>query len=308
MKKLNLPAGITAALFLSAAPAGAATCSCATVPLLGTMELATPSKDKWLLASTYEYHDISDLVSGSSSVPDETGRDRTSQALILEASKGLSERWSVSLLGSFVEHDRRVGDAHDSASGLGDAIVMLKYSPRRMGLYSHNELSFGVGARLPIGANDEKAGDIVLAEDMQPGTGAWGGILWLYTARALNEAASARIYGNITYTYNDENDRNYRFGAESTAAFGVSYQTQTPWGFNGELLYRHTERDRRNDANIPNTGGEWLDFVAAAQYHVNEQTALRLSAKLPVSWDLNDALQFTTRYAARLTVTYAFGD
>lgn len=308
MKKLTCSSGLGVALLFTAMPGNAATCSCATVPLLGTMELATPGVGNWLLASTYEYHDISDLVSGSSSVPDETGRDRTSQALVLEASRGLSEKWSVSLLGSFVDHERRVGDSRDSTSGLGDAIAMIKYSPVRMGLYSSSELSLGLGARLPLGADDETVNGIVAAEDMQPGSGALGGIVWLYAARALNESTSARIYGNLTYTYNGENDRDYRFGHETTASFGASYQTQTPWGFNSEIVYRHTNRDTRLGVDIPNTGGEWLDLVAAAQYHFNEKTAVRLSAKVPVARDLNDALQFTTKFAARLTFTYVFGE
>jgi hypothetical protein len=185
---------------------------------------------------------------------------------------------------------------------------MIKYSPARIGLYSKNELTLGMGGRLPVGANEETDNGIVLAEDMQPGTGAWGGIVWLYAARALNESTSARLYSSVTYTNNGENDREYRFGHETTASIGASYQTQTPWGFNGELFYRHTKRDERIGVAIPNTGGEWLDFVASAQYHLNEKTALRLTAKLPVSRDLNDALQFTTRFATRLTFTYVFGD
>jgi len=308
MKKLACSTGLGAAILLTAMPVESATCSCATVPLLGTMETASPSDGSWLLATTYEYHDISDLVSGSSTVPDETGRDRSSQALVIEASRGISERFSVSLVGSFVGHSRRVGDTKDTSSGLGDAIAMIKYSPARIGLYSKNELTLGMGGRLPVGANEETDNGIVLAEDMQPGTGAWGGIVWLYAARALNESTSARLYSSVTYTNNGENDREYRFGHETTASIGASYQTQTPWGFNGELFYRHTKRDERIGVAIPNTGGEWLDFVASAQYHLNEKTALRLTAKLPVSRDLNDALQFTTRFATRLTFTYVFGD
>lgn len=308
MKKYYYPAGLGTVLLLASSPTTAATCSCATVPLLGTMELASPGKGKWLLASTYEYHDVSDLVSGSSSVPDETGRDRSSQALVVEASKGFSDKWSVSVLLSAVEHDRQVGDARATASGLGDAIAMVKYSPVRMGLYSRDEFSIGLGARLPVGANEETENGIVLAEDMQPGSGAWGGVVWAYGARALNESTSARIYGNVTYTNNDTNDREYRFGNETTASFGASYQTQTPWGFNAELLYRHAKRDRRINNDIPNTGGDWLDLVASAQYHLNEKMALRASAKVPLARDLNDALQFTTKYAARLTLTYVFGE
>jgi hypothetical protein len=286
----------------------AATCSCASVPLLGTMELASPGEGKWFLASTYEYHDVSDLVSGSSSIPDQTGRDRTSQALVLEASKGLSTKWSVSALIAAVDHDRKVGTSRTTSSGLGDGIVMLKYSPARISLYSRNELSIGLGARLPIGENDASQGGIILAEDMQPSSGAFGGILWVYGAHALNESATARLYANATYMNNGTNDREYRFGHETTASIGASYQTQTAWGFNAELLYRHTNRDERNGTQIPNTGGQWLDFVPSAQYHLNEKMALRISAKIPVARDLNDALQFTTKYAARVTLTYLFGD
>lgn len=305
--RLSMIAAGSLALF-AAAGTNAQTCSCASVPLLGSMELATPGDGKWFLASTYEYHDVSELVRGSSSVPDATGRDRTSEALILEASKGITQKLSFSALLSAVRHDRTVGGAHDSASGLGDAIVMLKYSPLAVSLYSPNAVSFGLGARLPVGEDAASSGGITLAEDLQPSTGALGTIVWAYAARALNESASTRIYGNFTYTNNDDNDRNYQFGHETTASIGASYQTQTPWGFNAELLYRSSERDKRAGVTIPNTGGDWLDFIPAVQYHVTETMALRASAKIPVYRDLNDQLQFTTRYALRLTFSYVFGD
>jgi hypothetical protein len=308
MKNRVLAMASSVALTVAASPAIAATCSCASVPLLGTMELASPGEGKWFLASTYEFHDVSDLVSGSSTIPDQTGRDRTSQALVLEASKGLSEKWSISALISAVDHDRKVGDSRTTSSGLGDGIIMAKYSPARISLYSRNELSVGLGARLPIGEDEASQNGIILAEDMQPSSGAYGGILWAYGARALNDSASARVYANVTYMNNGKNDREYRFGHETTASIGTSFQTQTPWGFNAELLYRHTIRDERNGTEIPNTGGQWLDFVPSAQYHLNEKMALRIAAKIPLARDLNDALQFTTKYAARLTLTYVFGD
>ena len=87
-----------AASALTMTPAYATTCSCASVPLLGTMELASPADNQWYLASTYEFHDLSELVQGSSTIPDDTARDRTSHALILEASRGLTEKWAVSAL------------------------------------------------------------------------------------------------------------------------------------------------------------------------------------------------------------------
>lgn len=272
------------------------------------MELATPGDGKWFLAATYEFHDVSDLVAGSSSIPDQTGRDRTSEALIMEVSKGLSEKLSFSALLAAVAHDRKISGVHDKGAGLGDAILMLKYAPAVVSLYSRNALSIGIGARLPIGESNTAEAGITLAEDLQPSTGAFGSVVWLYAARAINESASARVYANLSYTNNDDNDRNYQFGHETTASIGASYQTQSPWGYNAELLYRSTKRDKRAGATIPNTGGEWLDIVPALQYHITEQMALRASAKIPLSRNLNDQLQFTTRYAFRLTFSYVFGD
>jgi len=114
---------------LMSLPAEAATCSCAGVPLLGTMNLASPNSDQWYLGVTYEYHDVSDLVSGSSTIPDTTGRDRNVQAFVIEVSRGLTNKWSFSALMSAVEHERIVGGVEDRATGFGDAILMIKYAP-----------------------------------------------------------------------------------------------------------------------------------------------------------------------------------
>ena len=271
------------------------------------MQLASPIDGQWYLGTTYEYHDVSDLVAGSTSIPDLTGRDRTAQALVFEASRGITEKWSVSALLSVVEHEREVNNVRATASGLGDAIVLVKYSPKSISLYSDTALSFGLGSRIPVGENDATRLGVPLAEDMQPSTGAFGGILWAYWAKALNDSKSLRIYSSASYTENGENDRDYQFGREITWGIGGAYQTQSPWGFNLELLYRNAERDQRNSVDIPNTGGEWLDAIPTIQYHVSETLALTASAKLPVWRNLKDQLQFTTKYAFRLSMSYVFG-
>jgi len=289
-----------------AAPVSAQTCSCAAVPILGSMQMASPNDGQWFLSSTYEFHDVSELVAGSSSIPDQTGRDRTSEALILEASRGINEKWSVSVLLSAVNHEREVNNNRATASGLGDAIAMVKYSPKSISLYSNTALTFGIGARIPVGEDSATRLGIPLAEDMQPSTGAYGGMIWAYWAKALNDSKGAKIYASTSHAQNGENDRKYEFGNETTVTLGGSYQTQTPWGFNLELSYRDADRDQRDSVEIPNTGGKWLDVIPAIQYHITENFALKAAAKIPVSRNLNDELQFTTKYAFRLSLSYVF--
>jgi hypothetical protein len=164
-----------------------------------------------------------------------------------------------------------------------------------------------LGIRIPVGVDDATFLGVPLAEDMQPSTGAFGGILWAYWAKALNDSKGARIYASASHTQNGENDRDYSFGQETNVVFGGAYQTQTPWGFNLELAYRNAARDQRDSVEIPNTGGEWLDAIPAVQYHISERLAIKAAAKIPLKRDLNDQLQFTTKYALRLSMSYVFG-
>lgn len=307
MIRVNLVIGV--ALLLPAPfTVQAQTCSCAAVPLLGSMQSASPENGRWYLGTTWQFHDVSDLVAGSTSIPDQTGRDRTSQALILEASRGLTEKWSLTTISALVDHEREIGRARATASGLSDAIVMAKYSLKSISLYSDTALAFGVGARIPLGEDDARIAGLVLAEDMQPSTGAYGSTLWAYWAKALNDSRRTRIYASATVSRNGENDRTYQFGDDTIVAFGSSLQTSGKWGFNLELSYRSTKRDQRNSVIIPNTGGEWLDLSVSAQYNLSESLALGIGAKGPVQRDLHDELQFTSKYAMQVSMSYVFGD
>ena len=137
MRSLTKLAAATA-LLLAWGNSAATTCSCASVPLLGTMELGTPGADKWFLATTYEYHDASELVSGSSTVPDSTGRVRTSEALVLEAAAraGVSVRigrllvenaWPLFVRGDFNAYLERIADALMSVDEC-DVVVLAQAS------------------------------------------------------------------------------------------------------------------------------------------------------------------------------------
>ena len=302
------PACVLAALLVGTAgvPAWGATCSCAAVPLLGSMDTGTPSRGAWLLTGAYEFHEIGDLVSGSDEVRDETGRERSSRALVLQAGRALGERFAVSALVSAVEHERTVGRQETVGRGIGDALVMLKYSPRRITPFQRTGLTLGIGATLPVGEDDE-SDFVTLAEDMQPSTGAWGPVAWVHAERAWSQAANTRSYGSVSYRANGENDRNYRFGDTWTASLGTTHRTAGRWGFGIELRYRQADRDERASARIPNTGGRWLDGVPAVQFQFTERLAGKVSGRIPLWRDVNDALQFTTSYAVSVSLAYVAG-
>ncbi len=288
--------------------ASAATCSCAGVPLLATIDTSATEKGQLFVSYSAEYHQINDLVSGSDDVNDETRRDRNSISQVLSASYALTDHWAVSALVSYVKHNRTIGTSFigtTSTSGISDSVILARYTPLSITPFSRHALSLGLGVRIPTGDND--FGDFfVLSEDMQPSTGAFGEILWGSYSYAFNQAATLQFNTSVNYTSNEKNDRHYAFGDEFNVASGISQSIGTRFSYSAALRYRTTRADSRFNFSIPNTGGQWLDFVPAVQYAITDQLNIGLSGRIPVARKLNGALQFTTSYSYAFSVSYGF--
>jgi len=286
----------------------AATCSCAGVPLLTSIDTSATEKGQFFVTYTTEFHQISDLVSGTRDVTDETDRDRSSFSQVLSASYALTDRWAVSALVSYVEHSRTIGSSflgETISSGIGDSVILARYTPMFITPFSRHELSFGLGVRIPTG--EDNFGDgFVFSEDMQPSSGSVGKIFWSSYSYAFNQAATVQFNASTNFTTNEENDRHYAFGDELNFALGISHSIGTRFGYSAALRYRTTKADKRSGALIPNTGGEWLDFVPAVQYAINDQFNIALSGRIPVARKLDGVLQFTTSYSYALSLSYGF--
>lgn len=299
---------LTLLIFSLPTPAFAATCSCAGVPLLTSIDTSAIEKGQFFISYTAENHQINDLVSGSDNVNDETRRDRTSFSQVLSASYALTDQWSVSALVSYVKHKRTIGSSFlgtTTTSGISDSVILARYTPISITPFSRHALSLGLGLRIPTGEDD--FGDFfVLSEDMQPSTGAFGEILWASYSYAFNQAATLQFDTVANYTFNEENDRQYAFGNEFNLAFGISQSIGTKFGYSVALRYRTTRTDSRFGFAIPNTGGQWLDFVPAVQYAITDNWNLGLSGRIPLARKLNGVLQFTTSYSYALSMSYGF--
>jgi len=289
-------------------PAFAATCSCAGVPLLAFIDTSATEKGQLFISYYAEYHQINDLVSGSDDVNDETGRDRNTFSQVLSASYALTDHWAISALASYVKHNRTIGSSFlgkTTTSGISDSVILARYTPVFITPFSRHALSLGLGVRIPTGEDD--FGDtFVLSEDMQPSTGAFGEILWASYSYAFNQAATVQLNTSVNYTFNEENDRQYAFGDEFNFASGISQSIGTKFSYSAALRYRTTRADSRFGFAIPNTGGQWLDFIPAVQYAVNDHLNFGLSGRIPVARKLNGALQFTTSYSVAFSVSYGF--
>lgn len=286
-----------------------ATCSCAGVPLLNSMNTSSVDQNQWYLNLSYEHHEMNKLYSGSDEVNDETNRSRSSDSLIVQADYGINENWSVSAMISYVDHQREIGtssNSFSSASGIGDGLVLIKYTPQKMNLFSKWEYSFGMGVKVPLGEDDATQNNVTLSEDLQPSSGSYSVLTWGYLGYGFDQSGQTQVFIASNYSANRENSRNYRNGNEFNIALGASYTMQKNWGFGMQLRYRTTKADERNGDAIPNTGGSWVDFIPSVQYRINDKSGLNLGLRIPIYRNLDGALQFTTSSAATLGYSYAF--
>jgi hypothetical protein len=286
-----------------------ATCSCAGVPLLNSMNSTSVDQNQWFLNLTYEHHEMNKLYSGSDEFNDETNRKRETDSYIIQVDYGINKVWSVSTMLSYVDHEREIGQSNNSlssASDVGDGLILLKYTPEKINLFSKWEYSIGVGVKIPLGENNATQNSIKLSEDMQPSSGSYSALAWGYVGYAFDRSAQTQIFMSSNYTLNQENDRNYANGNEFNIGIGASYTMKENWGFVAQLRYKTTKADERNGDAIPNTGGEWIDFIPNVQYRINDKSGINLGFRIPLYRDLDGALQFTTSSAVTLGYSYAF--
>ena len=86
----------------------------------------------------------------------------------------------------------------------------------------------------------------------------------------------------------------------------VLVSVSTRFSYSAAIRYRTTQNDRRFGFDVPNTGGEWLEFVPAVGYAITDKFNIGVSGRIPIARNLNGTLQFTTSYAYALSLSYAF--
>ena len=97
---------LTSVALINTAEVKAQACSCGGAPLLSSLEFPATAPGAWLFGLTYEFNSISDLVTVTKRLDDDTRRRRIYTGL-LEISYGINDRWSASLLLTLLQQEQR---------------------------------------------------------------------------------------------------------------------------------------------------------------------------------------------------------
>jgi len=290
-------------------------CCSAGSPLLGSLDVSNASEGELQVGLTYELNSLQDVYAGTVRLDDDL-RERRVNSFLFEVNYGLTGRISLTALFTFINQSRSIYSVGDLSSklntgGLSDGIILVKYNFIPLSLLNQIELTLGIGAKLPIGNSSLRSDGILVPADMQPGTGAWDGVLWGYFSKGFVPALPLNVFLNVSYRLNGTNNRfgesfqqGYTFGNELFVNLGAGYRTDTFFDFTLMLRFRNTTPDKFDGGQLPNTGGNWLYFVPGVNGKISDNFTARLSGQIPLYRNLNGT-QLTTTYSASIGLFYS---
>ncbi len=297
------------ASFLPATLFSQACCS-GGVPLLGSLEASTTRANNWQFSLTYDFNRLSRLYSGTNHIEkDPNQRRRIAQSLLLETSYGFSKHISASVILSFIQQERRISSGligstdFVTARGMGDAIGLLKYSIIPINIVSQLEFVVGAGAKVPFGSTDLKSQGIRISDDLQPGTGAWDGILWGYFFRGFEPHIPMNIYLQSSYRLTGTNSFGYKFGNEFILTLGGTSGSKGFLNYSLSFRYRAVQPDKRDDVELPNSGGKWLYIGPGLNLNLSPSVGVKFSGQVPIYHNL-EGTQLTTTYRLSVSLFY----
>ncbi|RME22956.1 MAG: hypothetical protein D6800_10480 [Candidatus Zixiibacteriota bacterium] len=277
---------------------------------MSSIEQAPSQAGNLYLGLTYEYSSVSDFVTGTHELNDNVRSQRIHSGL-LEVSYGLTNRFTLTGVVSLLQQERRTS-ANDflRTRGIGDAVLLVKYSLLPYNVFSKRQVSIGGGVKAPLGdAQLTSDGGIPVSPDLWPGTGAWDGIIWGAVSQGFGSAGKWNLYANATYRFTGASDRTsagdgrYRFGNEFVGSLGVSRLHNDWLGYRLGLRYRSSTPDEFNGVAQPNFGGKWLNLVPGVSVKASDLWSFRASGQIPLYRDVKGT-QYTTTYSIALTIGY----
>lgn len=194
--------------------------------------------------------------------------------------------------------------------GLGDMVFLLKYRIITTGISNPLQWVIGAGPKLPTGKTDfTNDKDIILAADMQPGSGSLDGIAWSFLQKDRLFIPNLGVTSVLTYRYSGTNKeyndvQNYRFGNEFQFSLGANYNFVAGIPITLFLFgrYRHQTPDYIDGNVFPSSGGQWVYAIPGVNIQFINRVSLRLSSEWPLYWKL-EGTQLTTGYKFSISIS-----
>ncbi len=265
------------------------TCCSGGVPLSNNIGLPILEKGSLQLGVFYDYNHLNTLQRGTEKLND-ASRIRITHSALFNVGYSITDNFSVEGLFTWVNQRRRINQFGNSnfeqTFGLGDAILIGKYRLVNSGL---SEWSLGAGFKAPLGSTKKvNSQGFLIVADLQPGSGAFDYILMSSYSKAFQFRRSLVASSRIIYRMTGENDDYlgssiYEFGDELQVFLTVADQFLVGSSIVSpslSLKYRNVVKDRINQVELENTGGNWLFLIP--NFGINLSPSITFSTNIEV--------------------------
>jgi hypothetical protein len=268
-----------------------AQCCSGGVPMSNNIGLPTADKGSLQFNVNYDWNNLQTLKEASNELVDNT-RQRETHSILFEFGYSFSDKFSLDLFVPWVRQERTITVTNtdfDKSQGLGDIVILPKYS-------INDQLTIGLGLKLPTGASDTQADGITLVADLQPGSGALDQILFISYSNYLNTRKSFGYFGNVIFRNTGKNNSylgsaTYEFGNELQVIAGIADRfvlSTIQIDPSLKIRYRKAGRDFFNDNEFPGSGGEFIFINPGISVILSKTMAWQINSSLPVYSFVNE--------------------
>ena len=282
---------------------------------LGGRESGIQREHAWSIALGYQTNSLTQAYQGTNKIPDPLRRTADVRYLTFQAEYGLMNGLSVLCSINYSDKTRELTVTTGSGSsttdrtasfrgnGVGDLLVLVKYSILQPTIPEPTGFALGVGASLPTGSFTQEQDGSQLSIDLQPGTGAPALLGWLFVSHGFPQLG-LQFFLASTYRYAGTNFDGYRLGDEILATLMAEKSITENYSGFVALRSRFAQKDFANRRFLIGTGGTYSDFMPGIGY-TDGPSSLKLFGQLPVYRNVR-GIQLALAYMFGLQFTYQF--
>jgi len=213
------------------------------------------------------------------------------QSYTMQAHYGINRRWGFTLAAPYVKTSRSFGGSTTfGADGIGDIILIAKYSVKPINIASSTEIAVGAGLKLPSGSSNSVNDGTDLNFNLQPGTGALDLLFWGYYYKTYLPAGwSGSLSGLIRVP--GTNSDGLQYGNETLYSLVLNKRLSKVTQLTVRLKGRTSSKITINGFENPNTGGTIVFAAPSFVYNPRRLISIEAGVDIPAFYSVSGTQQ-----------------